>query len=66
MAKRSVEENKGISRYLQEISEIKTSKNNNWYFEGKIQTESKQLQRLVVFTQTSMKIIDLQPHLEDQ
>ena len=50
MAKRSVEENKGISGYLQEISEIKTSKNNNRYFEGKIQTESKQLQRLVVFT----------------
>lgn len=50
MAKRSVEENKEIADYLQATSEIKTSKNNNRYFEGQIQTESKQLQKLVVLT----------------
>lgn len=49
-AKRSADEDKSILLgYLHNISEVKTSRNNNRYFDGKIQTKN-ELQRLVVFS----------------
>lgn len=51
MAKRRIDKN-NIAGYLHTISQtgIKVQKYNNRYFEGKFQTDSKHLQRLVVFT----------------
>ena len=49
MAKRPASTEKSISGYIQSVSDVKTSRNNNKYFDGKFQTKD-ELHRFVVFS----------------